>query len=125
MHPFSVCLFYLFPNSAIAKGSNRKKKSDQGDHAAGPGGTVAMDFGKCVLRSRGDPRMHNYVAIRACITTSEISFLNYVFEKISFLDYVFEKISFLDYVFEIISFFDYVFEKNSFFDYVFEKISFS
>ena len=29
--------------------------------------------------------MHNYVAIRACITTSEISFFDYVFEIFSFL----------------------------------------
>ena len=43
------------------------------------------------------------LGICACITTSDISFLDYVFEKNSFFDYVFEKISFFDYVFVKIS----------------------
>ena len=71
------------------------KKGDQGDHTAGPGRTVSRIFGKCALRSRGDPRMHNYGAIRACITTSEISFFDYVLEKCPLLIMYVKKFPFL------------------------------
>ena len=54
-----------------------------------------VDFRNCVLQPRGDPRMHNYVEIRTCITTSDFFLFWLYLWKFSFFDYIIGKFLFV------------------------------